>query len=307
MGVTKLTATKVSIATASVLAITKATIGLLTGSLAVLSSALDSILDIISSSVNYVAVKVSDQPPDENHPYGHTKFEPLAAQIQSFLILFSGIYIFYKAYTNVEQQAVITDISINIYVMLFSMFATLFLVIFLRKVAKAEKSQVLEADSLHYEIDLLTNGGVLVALLIIKFTGYHLIDSLVSALIAVYIIFSAIRLNFNVTKDLLDEVIPDDELAIVEEIINSHSKDIVEVHKLRTRKAGTKRFIDMHLVLWNGMSLQKANDLRTDIENRIKKSLKDSDVNIYIEPCKADICDECEVCGDGRNTSGREK
>jgi len=284
------------------LAVTKASIGIGTGSLAVLSSAFDSILDIVSSSINYVAVRVAEQPPDEKHPYGHAKFEPLAAQIQSFLILFSGVYIFYKAYTNAEEHAIITNIGINIWVMLFSMVATFFLVIFLKKVAKAEKSQVLEADSLHYEVDLLTNGGVLIALVIIKYTGHYLIDSLVSAFIAMYIIFSALKLNFNVTKDLLDEVIPDDELTTIDEIIKSHSNEIVEVHKLRTRKAGNLRFVDMHLVLWNGMSLQDANALRVDIEDRIKSSLENADVNIYIEPCKADVCDTCEVCDNGNNT-----
>jgi len=251
-------------------------------------------------------VRVAEQPPDEKHPYGHAKFEPLAAQIQSFLILFSGVYIFYKAYLNAEEHAVITHLDVNIWVMLLSMAATFFLVTFLKRVAKREKSQVLEADSLHYEIDLLTNGGVLVALVVIKFTGQHLIDSLVSALIAIYIIFSALKLNFAVTKDLLDEVIPEEELAQVDEIIKSHKHDIVEVHKLRTRKAGNKSFIDMHLVLWQGMSLQEANTLRNDIENRIKNSLENADVNIYIEPCKADVCSECDVCEDGNNF-GRDK
>ncbi len=238
---------------------TKAGIGISTGSLAVLSSAFDSILDIVSSSINYFAVKVSEQPPDERHPYGHAKFEPLAAQIQSFLILFSGIYIFYKAYTNAEENVVITELSINIWVMVFSIVATFFLVIFLRHVAKTEKSAVIEADSLHYEIDLLTNGGVLVALLAIKYTGYHLIDSLVSALIAVYIIFSAVKLNLTVTKELLDEAMPDEELNMIYEILKSHSHEIVDIHNLRTRKAGVKRFVDMHLVLWEGASLKEAN------------------------------------------------
>ncbi len=154
----------------------------------------------------------------------------------------------------------ITELSINIWVMVFSIVATFFLVIFLRHVAKTEKSAVIEADSLHYEIDLLTNGGVLVALLAIKYTGYHLIDSLVSALIAVYIIFSAVKLNLTVTKELLDEAMPDEELNMIYEILKSHSHEIVDIHNLRTRKAGVKRFVDMHLVLWEGgASLKEAN------------------------------------------------
>ena len=267
-----------------------------TGSLAVLSSAFDSILDIISSSINFVAVRMAEEPPDDDHPYGHSKFEPLAAQIQSFLILFSGVYILYKAYTNIEEQTVIENLGINIYVMLFSMVATFFLVVFLKNVAKREKSAVLEADSLHYQIDLLTNGGVLIALIAIKYTGLHLIDSIVSAFIAVYIIISALKLNFSVTKELLDVVLPQEELDAIDKILTSHEHDIVDVHKLRTRKAGTQRFIDMHLVLWSKISLQDANDLRVDIENRIKQHFDDADVNIYIEPCKEDQCTKCIAC-----------
>jgi len=176
------------------------------------------------------------------------------------------------------------------------MVATLFLVIFLRHVAKTEKSAVIEADSLHYEIDLLTNGGVLVALVAIKYTGHHLIDSLVSALIAVYIIFSAVKLNLTVTKELLDEAMPEDELIKIHDILNSHSHEIVNIHNLRTRKAGVKRFVDMHIVLWEGASLKEANSLRRDIEDRIKDSIEDTDVHLYIEPCKADQCDDCDVC-----------
>lgn len=261
-----------------------------------LSSAFDSILDIVSSTVNYFAVSVSDKPPDEKHPYGHTKFEPLAAQIQSFLILLSGVYIFYKAYTNAEAQTQVQNLSVNIIVMLVSMTATLFLVIFLKKTAKKEKSAVLEADSLHYQVDLLTNGGVLAALVAIKYTGLHIIDALVSAVIAVYIIISALRLNLSVTKELLDEVLPDEELEKINGILDSHGHEIVEVHNLRTRKAGGKRFIDMHLVVWEGMSLKDANDLRVDIENRIEISLENADVNIYIEPCKRNMCDKCDIC-----------
>lgn len=244
----------------------KAAVGIWTGSLAVLSSAFDSILDIASSSINYLAVKVAEQPPDEKHPYGHAKFEPLALQIQSFLIIFSGLYILYKAYHNFQENAEIEKIGLNIWVMLFSISVTFVLVVFLKKVAKKEKSAVLEADCLHYQIDLLTNGGVLVALVAIKLTGNHLIDSAVSALIGVYILYSALKLNLSVTRDLLDEVLPDEELSVINGILATHEHEIVEVHKLRTRRAGVKRFVDMHLVLWEQLSLKEANDLRVDIE-----------------------------------------
>lgn len=284
----------------------KASVGLWTGSLAVLSSAVDSILDIASSTINYFAVRMAEQPPDDKHPYGHSKFEPLAAQIQSFIILFSGLYILYKAYNNYHEHTQLAHMASSIWVMIFSMTVTFFLVRFLNKVAKAENSAVIEADSLHYAMDLLTNGGVLAALVAIKITGMHVIDAIVSAAIAVYIIFSALKLNFSVTRELLDEVLPENELQTINEVLKLHEHEIVEVHKLRTRKAGARKFVDMHLVLWKGMSLKEGNDLRNDIENRIKRTLGNTDVNIYIEPCKDGMCDECRVCDKyGRKNTGR--
>lgn len=237
-------------------------------------------------------------PPDENHQYGHAKFEPLAAQIQSFLILFSGIYILYKAYGNFHSEMQIKAVGINIAVMALSMVITAVLVYFLKYAANKLRSTVLYADSLHYRTDLLSGAGVLIALIIIKFTGLHIIDAIVSAVIAVYIIVSALRLNFQVTRELLDETLPEEDMKVVQEILDRHKIEIVNVHKLRTRSAGNQKFIDMHLVLYHGLSLQDGNDIRTDIEKRIKKGIKGADVNIYIEPCDPDHCDTCCVCGE---------
>jgi len=280
------------------LAVFKAFVGLWSGSLAVLSSAFDSMLDILSSTINFFAIKVSMSPPDENHPYGHSKFEPLAAQIQSFIILFSGVFILYKAYINITDKTEIKAVGINIAVMIISIIITLFLVVFLKKAAIRLNSTVLHADSLHYKTDILSGVGVLSALIIIKITGLHIIDAIVSAVIAVYIIFSALRLNLQVTRELLDQTLPEEDMHILREILESHSDEIVEVHNLRTRSAGNLRFIDMHLVLYNKMTLKEGNDIRADIEQRIKRGIENADVNIYIEPCKPEMCPDCTICED---------
>lgn len=255
-------------------------------------------LDVISSTVNFYAIRVSMTPPDKNHPYGHAKFEPLAAQIQSFIILFSGAYILYKAYANFHSEVQIKAVGVNIAVMTVSIAITGALVYFLKYAANKLKSSVLYADSLHYRTDLLSGTGVLIALVAIKFTGLHVIDSIVSAVIAVYIIVSALRLNFQVTRELLDETLPEEDMKTVREILDRHKCEIVDVHKLRTRSAGNQKFIDMHLVLYHGLSLQDGNDIRTDIEKRIRKGIHGADVNIYIEPCDPEHCDTCCVCGE---------
>lgn len=287
-----------SIGTAVFLTFFKAAVGLWSGSLAVLSSAFDSLLDILSSTVNFFAIRVSMTPPDENHPYGHSKFEPLAAQFQSFIIMLSGAFILYKAYVNIRNDAKITAVGLNIAVMTVSILITFFLVFFLQYAAKKLESTVLHADSLHYKTDLFSGAGVLIALVLIKLTGFHIIDAIVSAVIAVYIIVSALMLNFQVTKELLDETLPDEDMKTLKDILDRHKIEIVDVHKLRTRRAGNQKFIDMHLVLYHGLSLQDGNDIREDIEQRIKSGIKHADVNIYIEPCNPKTCSTCCVCGE---------
>jgi len=214
--------------------------------------------------------------------------------------MFSGFYILYKAYHNIVERVEVREIGVNLWVMTFSIAVTAFLVIFLKRVAAREKSAVLEADSLHYQVDLLSNGGVLIALILIKITGLHIIDSLVSIAIAMYIIYSAVKLNLSVTKELLDTSLSDEQLNGIKNILDEYSDEIVDIHKLRTRSSGGQNFIDMHLVLDYNMTLGESGRVRKEIEDKIKSAIDDADVNIYIEPCKPEQCSKCDVCeGDG--------
>lgn len=307
----KAKATVVSIATATALAIVKSIIGISIGSLAIIASAADSILDIASSSVNFYAIRKSEEPPDENHPFGHSKFESLATFLQSIFIMLSGIYILYKAYEKVTSDIPITNLNAGIGIMLLSIIATFTLSKFLKRVADSERSQVLKADALHYEIDLLTNGGVLISLVVIKFTNFIIIDAIVSVLISFYIIFEALKLSFEVSKDLLDAELPEEDLLQIQKIINNLNDSHIDYHNLRTRRAGSKKFVDMHLTLCRNLPLIEAHDISDQIEAAIKSEINDIDVIIHLDPCSVTDCDKKGTCirnkNNNVNTSNRPK
>jgi len=289
----KTAATKISIATAFVLAVFKFTVGLYSGSLMIITSAVDSLLDIGSSSVNYFAIKLAEEPPDKGHPYGHSKYEPLAAFIQSMIIMASGVYILYQAYEKITGEETSIKLNLGILVMVISIIATFLLVLVLRSVAKRTKSPILKADALHYEIDLLTGGGVLFGLIIIKFFSFYIIDPIISVLIAIYIIYSALQLAKEVMADLLDEEIPEEEKQIIKDILEDYDEILHDYHNLRTRKAGASRFIDMHVTLCRRMTVEEAHEIADDIENRIKLTLEAADATIHIDPCSVKECNLC--------------
>ncbi len=187
----KTKAAKVAMSVAFCLAVSKAAVGFLTGSLSILSSAVDSILDIAASFFNFIAIKKAEEPADTGHQYGHGKYEAMATFIQSIIIFVSGLFILLSAWDKFIHNKHPEVSSAGFVVMGISIAATIFLTIYLRYVAKKEKSSVLEADAMHYSIDLYTNIGILAALFIIKLTGWTVIDSIVAALVAIYIIFSA--------------------------------------------------------------------------------------------------------------------
>lgn len=293
-------ASRVSILVAVTLTITKGVVGFLVGSLAILSSAVDSMLDIISSSVNYYAIKKSEEPPDETHPFGHGKFESLATFLQSLVILGSGVFILYESYQKFITKGEVLDIDTGLYVMVFSIVVTLLLTRFLKSTAKKIDSMILKADAMHYEIDVLTNGGILISLLLIKATGFYIIDPIISAIISIYIIYSAISLNINVSKDLLDvelpKIIKDDIIKILDSFENLH----VDYHKLRTRRSGSQKFLDLHLTLCRHLSLSEAHKISDVIEEKLMKNIKDLDVTIHIDPCDVVNCPGIEACNDSK-------
>jgi len=302
----KTRATKVAITVAFCLAVSKAVVGFVTGSLSILSSAVDSILDIAASLFNFIALKKSEEPADTGHQYGHGKYEAMAAFIQSIIIFLSGLFILISAWDKFINNNHPEVSSAGFIVMGISIGATIFLTIYLRYKAKKENSLVLESDAMHYSIDLYTNIGIILALLVIKLTGFAVIDSIVAAMVAVYIIFSAIKLSLQVSKQLLDSGIEEEVYNKLVKVLESFGEYHLDFHRLRTRSAGSEIFIDMHLTLCRKLTLEEVHQITDVIEHAISQEIKGADVTIHPEPCDHTGDDDSE-CNSKRIRYGLEK
>jgi len=292
-------ATFVASITAFVLAVSKVIVGIMTGSVAVIASAIDSLLDMVISIFNNIAVKISESKPDKKYNYGKGKIEGLAALFEGLFISGSGLYIIYEGIRKIVNHEKIINIEYSIYVMIFSMVATLCLVVFLTYVVKKTNHLIIKSDLLHYKTDLLTNGAVLISLIIIKFTGFYYIDFILSILIGAYIIKEASK----IIKDGLDVILDASlDFKIVEKIKEIIKKEplVLDYHCLRTRKAGHRNFVDVHIVLTPDMKLKLAHTVIEKIEEKIREldPTKRWIINIHADPYDDShinkLVEECE-------------
>ncbi len=261
----------------------------MSGSLAVLTSALDSLLDVLSSSINYIMIRKADEPPDSEHPFGHGKLEAYASFLQSVVIFATGGFMIYKAAERVRTPELpFVDIT-TAAVMALAIAVSLFITTMLKRVAQREGSPALEADAAHYSIDLLSNSGVLLTIILVKFTGVWWIDPMVAGVLAVYIMVSAIRLHMSAFKIMLDSKISDEQLKEIENVLQEFAPYQQDYHHLRTRTDGMKIFADVHLTLCSDLTLQEAHALCDLIEKKMPKGHKGVDITIHPEPCEG-VC-----------------
>lgn len=293
----KIRAARLSILTASGLAVMKLFAGLHTGSLAVIASAVDSLLDILMSAVNYLAIRHAEQPADENHPFGHGKFETAATLIQSFIIGLTGSGILFEACRRLYTGNVrLARLEQGMLVLLISIGASVAISRYLRKVARRTDSSALQADSLHFSMDVYTNLALVVGLILINQFHAPWIDPLLSALVGLYILFEAIKLVRHGLRDMLDEELPEAVRSEVEELIRSHGGDLLDFHNLRTRRAGSQKIMDFHLTVCRNMTVEDAHEIADQLEKRIEHDIIGADVTIHVEPCTHQDCPGVEAC-----------
>ena len=205
-------ATVVSTSVAGLLVIMKMTVGLLSGSIAVLASAIDSMLDLLVSLFNYFALHTAEKDPDDQFHYGRSKIEPLAAVMEGVVISFSALFILYEALSKIIHPREMGHVNASIGVMIASFIITAALVYFLNSVAKKTNNMVIKADALHYKTDLFSNGAILMALVLISYTAQQLIDPILGIVIAIYMIYSAIPIIKEGTLMLLDAALSPEDI-----------------------------------------------------------------------------------------------
>ncbi len=273
---------RLSIFSNSFLILIKVIAGVLSGSVSILSEAIHSGVDLIASCIAFFSLKVADKPADREHPYGHGKFENISGVIEGVLIFMAAGWIIYEAiYKIFQSDYVIVRMELGILVMGFSAVVNLFVSRKLYRVAKDTDSVALEADALHLKTDVYTSLGILLALILIHFTQWYLIDPIIAIMVALLIIKEAYRLLKVAYAPLLDSSLNADEVKIIEDILDEYT---LHYHNLKTRKAGQYRFAEMHIELPSNMSLKEVHDMCDDIETKIKSKLGFIEINIHVEP-----------------------
>jgi cation diffusion facilitator family transporter len=285
--ITKPRAAAVSIASNSSLIALKLAAAAITGSVAILSEALHSMIDLIASVIAFVSVRRADEPADVEHPYGHEKLESLAASIEGMLILAGAALIVYEAVHRLTTGAGVEKLGVGIAVIGFAALANVTVSLFLRRQASLHRSPALAGDAAHLGTDALTSFGVLIGLVLVQITGAEWIDSAVAIGVAIVIVSAGVRLMRQSASELVDEAPPPAEMDRIEQAIaraRSDSPEVVGYHKLRARASGRRRYIDLHVQFREGTSLERAHHVAHEMRDAIESDLGDAEVLIHLEP-----------------------
>lgn len=283
-----------SIFSNSFLILAKFIIGLITGSVSIISEAIHSISDFLASIIAFYSIKLASEPADTEHQYGHEKFEDLSGGIEGILILFAAGYIIYESIEKILLgSTVYMNTTIGILIMLISAIVNVFVSLHLFKIGEKTDSIALLADAQHLKADIYTSIGVLTGLVLIKFTGLFILDPIIAIIIALFILKTGFNLCTTSVKNLLDVSLPQEERKTIENIIQKYiPKEIIEVNGFKTRKAGPKKLVEFTLIVPASMTIKEGHDLCDKIEQNLESKLKNIDVTIHLEPCNA-ICPEC--------------
>jgi cation diffusion facilitator family transporter len=282
---TKSGAAGLSIASNAVLIGLKIAAGAITGSIAILTEAAHSGLDLLASVVAFTSIRKADEPADADHPYGHEKVESLAAAIEGMLILLGAAVIIFEATRRLAIGAQVDTLGVGIAVIAFSEVANLAVSSYLAREARAHDSPALESDAAHLRTDALTSLGVLVGLGLVQLTGEVAFDPIAALIVAVAIVIAGLRIVSRSSRVLVDEALPPGELDLIESAIAARrAPEVAGYHKLRARRAGSHRHIDLHVQFRSGTSLERAHELSHELRDAISAELGDADVLIHVEP-----------------------
>ena len=276
-------ATYASVTTAIILIIAKIIAWFMTDSVSIMATLLDSSLDVLASVINLIAVRHALQPADNEHRFGHGKAEALSGIGQALFIAGSAGFLLLQAVGRIiNPQAMITEIEVGVGVMIFSIAATLLLLSFQKYVVSKTGSTAIKADALHYKTDLLVNGSVIIALFLTVY-GWSYFDAIFGIGIAIFILYSAWQIVKEAIDLLMDHEIDDQERDKIRDIVLEHEQ-VLGYHDLRTRRSGTRVFVQLHLELDAEQTLASAHEIADTIEKRIAALFDDAEVLIHEDP-----------------------
>ncbi len=278
-------ATAVSIVSNSLLIAIKLAAGLSTGSIGLVSDAAHSLMDLVASVIAFASVRKADEPPDASHRYGHEKVEDLSAGAQALLLLLGAAFIAYEAIRRLVEGGRVDNVGIGIAVAGGAAVVNFVVSSSLRRVGRATGSSALGANAADLRTDAFVSMGVLVSLVLDALTHLHFIDPVVGLLVAVAISTTGVRILNDAGRRLADEALPPEELAALQEVVNSFiSEEVVGVHDVRARHVGSHHQVDLHMQFADGTSLARAHQLSHQLQATIVTRLPGTTALVHLEP-----------------------
>jgi cation diffusion facilitator family transporter len=281
-------AASLSIASNSALIVLKLVAGAITGSIAIITEAVHSSIDLLASIVAYLSVRKADEPADASHMYGHAKIENLAAAIEGMLILVGAGVIIYEAVRRLVVGASVDSLGIGIGAVAISSVVNVGVSSYLYRRARLYDSPALQADAAHLRADAFTSIAVLVGLVLVDVTGVVELDAAFALAVALAIVLAGIRILMRSSRVLVDEALPGQELDLVRETISSYpGGEVVGFHKLRARRAGSARYIDVHVQFAPGTTLERAHAIAHELQDQVRSRIRGADLLVHLEPAGA--------------------
>ncbi len=282
---TKQRTAALSVASNSALILLKVVAGTITGSVAVLTEAVHSSIDLIASIVAFISVRKAGEPADESHRYGHEKIENLSAAIEGMLILVGSAAIAFEAIRRLITGGQLQFVGLGIAVVALSIVVNIVVSTIIQRKSRETSSAALEGDAAHLRTDAMTSAAVLVGLVLVKVTGDDWIDPVVALIVAGAILFTGLGLLTRSGQVLVDQALPPEEVDAIRTAIEAFApRGVVGYHELRTRRAGARRYVDLHVQFRAGTSLEDAHRTAHELQDVIGGRLEGSDVLIHLEP-----------------------
>lgn len=285
----KVRVARLSILSNTFLIIIKLVIGIISGSVSIISEAIHSSMDLVAALIAFFSVRVSDTPPDSRHPYGHGKIENISGVVEALLIFIAAGWIIIEAVKKITGDAIeLESIGLGSLVMVVAAAVNTYVSMRLYKVALETNSVALEADALHLKTDVYTSLGVAAGLGLIMITDIKWLDPVVAIMVALFIVFESFQLLRRAFSPLLDEAWKPADVKALEKTLDDMN---VSYHELRTRVAGNYRFIDLHVEIPGNVSVVDAHKYCDEIEDELKKKFDNLNITIHVEPVVAGAAD----------------
>lgn len=281
------TAAALSLVSNVLITVAKLVGAILTGSVSVLSEAAHSLGDIAASGIAWVSVRVADKPADAEHPFGHGKVESIAGLAESLLLAGAALFVGIEAITRLYRPEPL-QADLAFYIILGTAVCSIFVGRFVHSTAIETDSEALKANAAHIFADVVTSAGVLAALLLVWITNLTWIDPVAGLLLSVWIVYVAARLAIASINILIDVRLPDAEVELIEKVLRDHPR-IQGFHQLRTRKAGSYRHIDAHILMDDNLTLIEAHNLTEEVEDLIRDKLPNVSISLHMEPHMQEI------------------